>query len=160
MRSFTGRVLAAEVRFKRSAQYCSAHWFLKNTYFSTNLTIGLWISVRSSRYEARGKFGEHERCVRVARVACLFSFLLFFGLFRALKTPIPKKKFSRSSSSVGLLVAMFSLIFCWSFPTFLSAKCRRTVTRGENFFSRHLLADVMKHARAIEFDYSNLLAML
>ena len=31
------------------------------------LTIGSWISVRSSRYEARGKFGEHERCVRVAR---------------------------------------------------------------------------------------------
>ena len=24
-------------------------------------------AVRSSRYEARGKFGEHERCVRVAR---------------------------------------------------------------------------------------------
>ena len=31
------------------------------------LTIGSYISVRSSRYEARGKFGEHERCVRVAR---------------------------------------------------------------------------------------------
>ena len=25
------------------------------------------VSVRSSRYEARGKFGGHERCVRVAR---------------------------------------------------------------------------------------------
>ena len=25
------------------------------------------LAVRSSRYEARGKFGEHERCVRVAR---------------------------------------------------------------------------------------------
>ena len=24
-------------------------------------------AMRSSRYEARGKFGEHERCVRVAR---------------------------------------------------------------------------------------------
>ena len=32
-----------------------------------NLTIGSYVSVRSSRYEARGKFGEHERCVRVAR---------------------------------------------------------------------------------------------
>ena len=37
------------------------------------------LAVRSSRYEARGKFGEHERCVRVARgVAemrkrCVFS---------------------------------------------------------------------------------------
>ena len=33
-----------------------------------NLTIGSYVSVRPSRYEARGKFGEHElRCVRVAR---------------------------------------------------------------------------------------------
>ena len=31
------------------------------------LTIGSYISVRSSRYEARRKFGEHERCIRVAR---------------------------------------------------------------------------------------------
>ena len=31
------------------------------------LTIGSYVSVRSSRYEARGKFGEHKRCVRVAR---------------------------------------------------------------------------------------------
>ena len=31
------------------------------------LTIGSYNSVRSSRYEARRKFGEHERCVRVAR---------------------------------------------------------------------------------------------
>ena len=30
------------------------------------LTIGSYVSVRSSGYEARGKFGEHERCVRVA----------------------------------------------------------------------------------------------
>ena len=31
-----------------------------------SLTIGSYVSVRSSRYEARGKFGEHERCIRVA----------------------------------------------------------------------------------------------
>ena len=31
------------------------------------LTIGSFVSVRSSRYEACGKFGEHERCVRVAQ---------------------------------------------------------------------------------------------
>ena len=31
------------------------------------LTIGSYVSVRSSRYKAREKFGEHERCVRVAR---------------------------------------------------------------------------------------------
>ena len=30
------------------------------------LTIGSYISVHSSRYEACGKFGEHERSVRVA----------------------------------------------------------------------------------------------
>ena len=45
----------------------------------SQLKIGSYVSVRSSRYEARGKFGEHERCVRVARgVAemrkrCVFS---------------------------------------------------------------------------------------
>ena len=32
-----------------------------------HLTIGLYVSVRSSRYEACREFGEHERCVRVAR---------------------------------------------------------------------------------------------
>ena len=31
-----------------------------------HLTIGSCVSVRSSRYEVRGKFREHERCVRVA----------------------------------------------------------------------------------------------
>ena len=31
------------------------------------LTIGSYVSVRSLRYEARKKFWEHERCVRVAR---------------------------------------------------------------------------------------------
>ena len=30
------------------------------------LTIGSYVSLRSSRYEARGKFGEHIRYVRVA----------------------------------------------------------------------------------------------
>ena len=30
------------------------------------LTIGSYVSMRSSRYEARGKFGEHERCVRAS----------------------------------------------------------------------------------------------
>ena len=65
----------------------------------------------SSRYEARGKFGEHERCVRVAL----------------------------GYASSKLLV----------------------------FFLEGFVADVMsvdnrnmKHARAIEFDYTNLLDML
>ena len=33
------------------------------------LTISSYVSVRLSRYQARGKFGEHERDVRVARGA-------------------------------------------------------------------------------------------
>ena len=46
---------------------------------SSQSTIDSYVSVRSSSYEARGKFGEHERCVIVARgVAemrkrCVFS---------------------------------------------------------------------------------------
>ena len=82
----------------------------------SQLKIGSYVSVRSSRYEARGKFGEHERCVRVAR-----------GV-------------AESNSS------------------FLSGKC---------IFPRDLFADVMsvhnrnmKFVRAIEFDQTNLLAML
>ena len=41
------------------------------------LTIGSYVNVCSSRYEAHGKFGEHERCVRVARgiAKSNFSFL-------------------------------------------------------------------------------------
>ena len=35
--------------------------FCELVYYAT---IGSYVSVRSSRYEARGKFGEHERCVR------------------------------------------------------------------------------------------------
>ena len=31
------------------------------------LKIGSYVSMRSSRYEACGKFGEHERCIRVAQ---------------------------------------------------------------------------------------------
>ena len=32
------------------------------------LKIGSFVSMHSLRYEACGKFGEHERCVSVARV--------------------------------------------------------------------------------------------
>ena len=34
---------------------------------AVKLRIGSYISMRSSRYEAHRKFGEHERCIRVAR---------------------------------------------------------------------------------------------
>ena len=37
--------------------------FCELVYYAT---IGSYVRVRSSRYEARGKFGEHERCLRDA----------------------------------------------------------------------------------------------
>ena len=40
-----------------------------------SLTIGSYVNVRSSKYEARGKFGEHERCVRV----------LFYNIFNPME---------------------------------------------------------------------------
>ena len=51
-----------------------------------NLKIGSYVSVRLSRYEARGKFGGHERCLRVARAVSraskrLINLLLFSGLW-------------------------------------------------------------------------------
>ena len=51
-----------------------------------NLTIGSYVSMLSSRYEACGKFGEHERCVRVARgvAESNSSFLSALQTFRML----------------------------------------------------------------------------
>ena len=50
---------------------CSQHLQLMersyNHIIRIELTIGSYISVRSSRYEAHGKFGELERCIRVSR---------------------------------------------------------------------------------------------
>ena len=43
------------------------HFVMSYCISVLKITIGSSVSVRSSRYEARGKFGEHERCVRVAR---------------------------------------------------------------------------------------------
>ena len=44
------------------------------------LTIGSYVSARSLRYEARGKFGEHERCVRVARAVAESNSSFFCAL--------------------------------------------------------------------------------
>ena len=41
------------------------------------LTIGSYVSVRSSRYEARGKFGEHERCVRAYMVLYAHCYMVY-----------------------------------------------------------------------------------
>ena len=40
---------------------------MSNGLIEVHLTIGSYVSERSSRYKVRGKFGEHQRCVRVAR---------------------------------------------------------------------------------------------
>ena len=42
-------------------------WLKRTSAKSFQLTIDSYVSVRSSRYEARGKFGEHERCIRVSQ---------------------------------------------------------------------------------------------
>ena len=54
-----------EIEFRFSKEHQRRSGFMSRVY--RKLTIGSYVSVRSSRYEARGKFGEHERCVRVAR---------------------------------------------------------------------------------------------
>ena len=43
--------------------------------FIIQLAIGSYVNVGSSRYEARGKFGEHERCVRVLSNSSFLSAL-------------------------------------------------------------------------------------
>ena len=97
------------------------------------LTIGSYVSVRSSRYEACGKFGKHERCVRVARgVASSNSSFL-------------------SASSASYLDER---------TADLQTKCFITLsTQRKIFFLRDLFADIMsvhsrnmKHAHTIEFD--------
>ena len=103
--------------------------------FIIQLAIGSYVNVGSSRYEARGKFGEHERCVRVLSNSSFLS---------ALQT------------SQALPISTYEPIVLEHFQP------------DEKFFlSRDLFADVtnvhnrnMKHARTIEFDYKNLLAML
>ena len=47
--------------------WCSSLWKGVNHMIRIELTIGSYISVRSSRYEAHRKFGELERCIRVSR---------------------------------------------------------------------------------------------
>ena len=41
-------------------------WMSGSASHDRSLTIGSYVSMHSSRYEARGKFGEHERCIWVA----------------------------------------------------------------------------------------------
>ena len=101
--------------------------------------------MRSSKYEARGKFGEHERCVRVARGVAESN----SSFLSALQT------------SQVLHVSMNAQM------TYEPLVLQHFQPDGNFFFSRDLFADVMsvhnknmKHARATEFDQTNLLAML
>ena len=101
--------------------------------------------MHSSRYEARGKFGEHERCVRVARGIAKSN----SNFLSALQT----SQVLHISMSTQL---MYEPIVLEHFQP-----------DGKFFFSRDLFADIMsvhnrnmKHACIIELDYANLLAML
>ena len=108
--------------------------------FIIQLTIGCYVSVRSSRYEALGKFGEHERCVRV----------LFYSSF-----------LSALQTSQVLHISMNAKL------TYEPTVLEHFQPDEKFFLSRDLFADVtsvhnrnMKHSRAIEFDYTNLLTMV
>ena len=46
---------------------CRLQRFMLSSSHDLCLTIGSYLRVHSSRYEADRKFGEHERCVRVAQ---------------------------------------------------------------------------------------------
>ena len=96
--------------------------------------------MRSSRYEALGKFG-----VRVARgvASSNSSFLSALQTFHVLHISMNAQ-------------LTYEPIFLYHFQP-----------DGNFFFSMDLFGDVMsvhnrymKHARAVEFDYTNLLAML
>ena len=47
--------------------------FRKPSGWKCYKTIGSYVTVRPSRYEARGNFGEHERCVRVAQSSEMYK---------------------------------------------------------------------------------------
>ena len=138
--------------------------------------------MRSSRYEAHGKFGEHERCVKVARgVAESNSSFLREGSYAQLTyEPIVLYHFQPDGVNVvkGLIFPLlrFSALIIL-FQENISLRCKRSCLRlvkkltggfmrvNELYFLieykilKDLFADVMsvhnrnmKHAHAIEFD--------
>ena len=101
------------------------------------LTIDLYISMHSLRYEARRKFGEHERCVRVA-----------WGVAK-----------SNSSFLSALHTSQVLHILMNVQMTYEPIVLYHFQPNGKFFFLRDLFADIMsvhnsnmKHACAIEFD--------
>ena len=102
-----------------------------------SLTIGSYVSMHSSRYEARGKFGEHERCIWVA-----------WGIAESNSSFL-----SALQTSLALHISMNAQLMHESIVLL------HFQSNGKFFFSRDLFADVMsmhngnmKHAHAIEFD--------
>ena len=102
-----------------------------------SLTIGSYISMRSSRYEARGKFGEHERYIWVT-----------WGIAESNSSFL-----SALQTSLVLHISMNAQL------TYESIVLLHFQSQGKLFFSRDLFADIMsvhnrnmKHAHAIEFD--------
>ena len=70
--------MIVDVTQKTNMEFCKAFWSLTEGYGLqvlpaaecfplTQLTIGSYVSVHSSRCEAHRKFGEHERSIRVAQ---------------------------------------------------------------------------------------------
>ena len=112
-------------------------WMSGSASHDRSLTIGSCVSMHSSRYEAHGKFGEHERCIWVA-----------WGIAESNSSFL-----SALQTSLALHISMNAQL------THESIVLLHFQSNGKFFFSRDLFADVMsmhngnmKHAHAIEFD--------
>ena len=121
------------------------------------LTIGSYVSVCLSRYEACRKFGEHERCVRCT-------------LMTSANKSLWEKKNWKCYKTIGSYISC-TFIQIWStwkvWRAFKKLELLEAMPMANFFPQRDLFADVMsvhnrnmKHAHAVEFDYTNLLAML
>ena len=112
------------------------------------LTISSCVSVRMSRYWARGKFGEQERGVRVARgtASCNSSFLS--NIIKAINAAVNLKFYycrARSKQYASMFTWQFftvKLMFLsWSWEKVYSKmivksifKCRKTINSPENCY--------------------------
>ena len=112
-------------------------WMSGSASHDRSLTIGSYVSMRSSRYETHGKFGEHERCIWVA-----------WGIAKSNSSFL-----SALQTSLVLHISMNAQL------RYESIVLLHFQSHGKFFFSRDLFADVMsmhngnmKHAHAIEFD--------
>ena len=99
-----------QLRERASYSYCGRSWCSANKSLEKKnfpsgwkcyKTIGSYVSVRSSRYEARGKFGEQERCARVLASCFFLCFIsrwthswrmnqLFYNIFNSMEFFFPR----------------------------------------------------------------------